>query len=107
IDQFALRPAAEPGVGELLPREAEAWIALARRRKVGVGNDRVARDVEARAQVVEQADQRVDERRFERALAVVVELDTDRCGIQFIDRAPRTRARLPRAMRIGDELVDG
>src|SRR3546814_10327810 len=59
IDQLALRPAPETGVGELLPREAETRVALARRRHVGVGDDRVARDVQTRAQVVEQADQRI------------------------------------------------
>src|SRR5690606_13794190 len=96
-------PAAEAGVGELLPREAEAGVALARRREVGVGDDRVARDVEARAQVVEQADQRIDERRLERGLAVVVEFDADRRGVEFVDRTPGARTGLPGAMRIRDE----
>ena len=45
IHQFALRPQAEAGLGQSLPGEMRAGIALARRRHVGVRDHLGARDV--------------------------------------------------------------
>src|SRR3546814_9131825 len=71
-----------------------------------MGDDGAARDVVARAQVVEQAQQAVDLRRCERLRAVVVELDADRGGVDVGDRAPATGAGVPGAVLVGDQLVD-
>src|SRR3546814_6020667 len=68
-------------------------VALAGGGEVGMGDDGGTRDVVARAQVVERAQQAVDLRRCERLRAVVVELDADRGGIDVGDRAPAAGTR--------------
>lgn len=63
------------------------------------------RDAQARGEIVEQGDERVDLRIGERAVAVVVELDADRGGIDVADGAPAARTRVPGATLVGDQLV--
>ena len=100
------RPQAEAGVGQALPRKLHARVALALRREVAVGEDRLRRQAQPAGQIGQQAQQALDLRLGERFPAVVVELDADRRRIQIRHVAPAARAGVPGAPLFGHQLID-
>ncbi|MNV36944.1 hypothetical protein D3C71_1284380 [compost metagenome] len=69
-------------------------------------DDLAARDAQARAQLIQQADQGRDLCRCERRVAIVVDLDADRGRVEIGDRAPAPGTGVPCAAVIAHQLVD-
>ena len=101
-----VRPQAETGCGKRRPWKQRARVVLAGGRHVFMADDLRTRNVPARRFVTQQLDQAGNLHRRKGFVAVVVDLDADRCGIDVGDGAPAPATRVPGAIDIADQLVD-